>query len=343
MVRPLTEDDRLRSISRCWGGIALGALMAAVVMVMAWQEPPAARSLTNILSRLSPASAHAATAKAATFQKIRESGGIVSADYGFVNFNNDSLTLSFSIATRELATYRSHYGYTRAERAAIDQWQKTALADAYEAAVKNRQSQEQLNRAGEKIAAEYRHRLESFYRSRGFTLIDNNLLLADIGGVVRRNVSETRPLALSLSDSGQKLGYDSDSVVTAALSFAQTAIRYENVPLEENGRHIGGIYPPLETLAVGKGDCDTKSTLLAAILLNWNRIRLVGVGVPGHYLLGILRHPAKGDAFVEYQGGRYVLMEPAGPAWLPPGNVARKTLALLGASDKIRIEPLTAN
>lgn len=284
-----------------------------------------------------------AAPKPSSYQKIRESGGLVSAEYGFVNFNSDQLSVNFSIAAKELAAYRHEYGYTAAERGAIDQWQKKAVEDAYQSAVRSRQGQDELNRAGERIAAEYRARINSFYRSRGFRLTDGNVLLADIPDIVQRNVRRVKPVALSLNSAAEKLGYDSDSIIAAALSFIQTAVQYENVPLAIKGRQTGGIYPPLETLALGKGDCDTKSALLAAILLNWNRIRVVGVGVPNHYLMGVLRNPAKGDVFVEYKGARYVLMEPAGPGWLPPGTVDKKTLSLLSAIDNVRIEPLTAN
>lgn len=284
-----------------------------------------------------------AAPKPSAYQKIKESGGHLSAEYGFLNFNSDQLSLSFAIAMKELAAYRQEYGYTAAERGAIDQWQKRAIEEAYQTAVRNRQGQDELNRAGEKISAEYRSRINSFYRSRGFKLTDGNVLTADIPDIAQRSVKRVKPVALSLNSAAEKLRYDSDSIIAAALSFIQTAVQYENVPLAIKGRQTGGVYPPLETLALGKGDCDTKAALLAAILLNWNRIRVVGVGVPGHYLMGVLRNPAKGDAFVEYKGSRYVLMEPAGPGWLPPGTVDRKTLSLLSAADNVRIEPFSAN
>jgi hypothetical protein len=347
MTRFVPAQSCLLPPLRFWGNVALGSLLAATVMGATWQElldrENTAIVLRGTITREAAAATARAAARPATSQKIREAHGVITADYGFVNFNNDQLTISFSIPSRELAAYRLDYGYTAAERGAIDQWQKSAVAEAYQYAVKNRQSQEQLNRAGEKIAAEYRTRLANFFKARGFSLLEGNLLIVDIPEIVRRNVRKTRGVALSLNASGEKRGYDSDSIIAAALAFIQTAVQYENVPQDVKGRQTGGIYPPLETLASGKGDCDTKTALLAAILLNWNRVKIVGVGVPGHYLMGILRNPAKGDAFVEYQGGKYVLVEPAGPGWLVPGSVDRRTMALLNAADKVRIEPLTAN
>ena len=47
----------------------------------------------------------------------------------------------------------------------------------------------------------------------------------------------------------------------------------------------------------------------------------------------------KGDTFVEYQGLQYTLLEPAGPAWLPPGRVGEETSALLGGREGYKIDP----
>jgi hypothetical protein len=277
-----------------------------------------------------------------SFQKIEESRGTITADYGFVNFNDDPLRVNFSIPSAELAAYRRGYGYTDAELDALRQWQQKALDDAYRQAVRSRHSQGELNAAAERIKADYRAKHRSFLESRGFALLPENVLVADIPGIVRRNVKGLRPVALSLDAAAQRRGYDSDATLSAAVSLVQTALLYDNVPLTIAGRHTGGVFPPLETMAKGKGDCDTKTALLAAILLNWDRMRLVGVGVPNHYLMGVLRHPARGDAFVEYEGLRYVLVEPAGPAWLPPGTISASTTDALRAGGGVRIEPFAA-
>lgn len=329
-----------------WGGIAFCSLIVAASLGAKWEERINRETPVFVL-RGGGGEAQAATARAAvrpsTSQKIREINGVITADYTFSNFNSDPLAVAFSIAATELAAYRQEYGYTTTEREAIDLWQKAASKEAYQNAVKNRQSQEQLNRAVEKISAEYRTRLAHFFKTRCFALIEGNLLIVDMPAIVRKNIKRTRAIALSLNSSGEKLGYDSDSIIAAALSFVQTAIKFADVPMEINGRHAGGLHPPLETLSVGKGDCDTKTALLASILLNWNRVKVVGVALPGHYLMGVLRNPAKGDVFVEYQGGRYVLLEPAGPGWLPPGNVDRKTMAFINAGDNVRIESFNPN
>jgi hypothetical protein len=274
---------------------------------------------------------------AGQYQKIEERNGRIVADYGCRNFNNDPLQVNYTMEARELAAYLNNYGYTQAELDALNLWQKSTLDEAYRSAVQQHLSQAELNRKGAAIKAEYRSRYRSFLTSRGFSILPGNTLVADLPGIARRNIKELRPIAAALAQQGQ----GSSETIGAALSLVQTAFRYEAVPMVINGRQTGGVYPPLELIAKGGGDCDTKSALLAGILLNWNKIKLIGIGVPDHYLMGILRNPAKGDAFVEYQGLRYVLMEPAGPAWLPPGMVGPLTTALLDSGAALAIEPFT--
>jgi len=276
------------------------------------------------------------------FQDIRQNFTTIEAQYGCLNFNNDALKIIWSLPRQELDAYRRGYGYTRGELDELMVWQRQALNEAFLQATKNRSTQAELNKTSEGIKNEYFRRHRQFLTSRGFRFLSEKLMAPDVPDIVRRNVVQLRPLALALNKIGAEYDYDTDALIGANLALVQTALRYEVIPPEEGGRVSGGMKPPLLALAEGKGDCDSKTALLAATLLNWDNIRLVGVGVPNHYLLGILRNPAKGDAFVEHEGLQYVLVEPAGPGWLPPGHVGRNTLELLSAGDGVMIEPLTA-
>jgi hypothetical protein len=336
-----------------WGGIALFFLLACALLVLrAEGMKPAAGSVLQrseatgeTKSVSSQGSQHrvAGAANAGQFQRIEEKNGQITVEYGCRNFNNDPLSVVCTISAQELANYKQGYGFSQSELDALNLWQKKELDDAYHYAVQHRLKQEELNRMGVAIRADYHARHSSLLVSRGFAVQPGNVLVADIPGIARRNVKELRPFARALESSAGKRGYDSSEIIGAALSLVQTAFLYENVPMLVNGRQTGGIYPPLETVAKGRGDCDTKSALLASILLNWGKVKLVGVGVPDHYLMAVLANPAKGDAFVEYQGLRYVLMEPAGPAWLPPGVVGPVTSAVLAAGTPIALEPFTTN
>ena len=329
-----------------WGVVILLSLCWCLLLV---RPPEARRGAWRVQLPLTVREAgadiiidHARKKPRETYQRIREKDGVVSAEYGFKNYNNDSLSVQFSITARELASYRSGYGYLATELEELLQWQRDALKAAYQSSLQeDSPTREQLAKLYEDIKASYLTKFRMLLISRGFVVQPNNVLTIDMPSIVRRNIKHVRPLAAELERQGEAHGYRSESILSSALSLVQTALLYDEVPMEVDGRRIGGMYPPMDAIFKGKGDCDSKSALLASILLNWDQVKLIGVVTPTHYLIGILRNPVRGEAFVEYKGLRYVLLEPAGPAWLSPGTIGPETEALITAGREVRIEPLT--
>ncbi|PLX74977.1 MAG: hypothetical protein C0615_08300 [Desulfuromonas sp.] len=272
-----------------------------------------------------------------------QSGDNLQVEYRFQNFRKDDLQVVFSIKEAELETYKGRYGYAQAELDGLATWQKQELQQAYQYAVDHLQNQQQYDQAVEKVKQEYHRRVDELFSTRGLRYQQENVLVADIPGIVHRNVKNFSPIAHQLETVFTAGNYGSTDIVGSILSLVQTGLAYENIPLKQDGRITGGIYPPLVTLVEGRGDCDSKTALMASILLNWNQSRLVGVGVPNHYLLGVMQNPGKGDVFVEYEGANYVLMEPAGPGWIPPGTISDYTMDLLNSGVQVALEPLTVN
>jgi hypothetical protein len=165
-------------------------------------------------------------------------------------------------------------------------------------------------------------------------------LFVDIPQVVRRNRDAVRPVVAALRELGAQRGGDEAWMLEAAVALVQTGLEYRQPSDVENGRETLGFYTPARALEQGFGDCDTKSALLAAILADLGQSGIVGVRVPGHYLLGVAREPKPGDAFVTWEGRRYVLIEAAGPAHRPPGQVSDRTRAAIAAREPMRIDPI---
>ena len=236
----------------------------------------------------------------------------------FTNYNGDRLSALFPLTSTDVDDATSEFGYTRAEAQAIVTTCKGC------------------------DQAEVDRRVVDFYHRRGFKTVATpgfiNLTI-DMPEVVFRNAPRVRAVAAELERQAHARNYDSTAMLGAVLAMAQTGLPYFSPPVEENGRAIMGLYVPPQVLAVGKGDCDSKTALVASVLKNFSNAHVIGINLPNHYLMGVARVPQRGDMFVEYGGEQYVLLEPAGPGWLPPGQVSDYSKSLLGTMRDVRIDP----
>lgn len=285
-------------------------------------------------------SPESSTSNGAT-QRLRQAGDRLSATYSFRNFVNDRVTVEFSLSKPVYEKYDASFGYYKKDLAGFDAWLNTARQGAYKYAVANHKSQAQLNAALAGLDRERERKIQEYMTEHGFRILPGHVVSVDVPGVVKKNAPILNSIARAIDQIANQQGYDSSGIIGTGASLVQTAMIYRQPSdVEPDGKHNGGILPPAAALLKGWGDCDTKTALLASILANWPQMRMVGVAVPDHYLMAVLRIPDKGDAFVEYNGLQYVLIEPAGPAWLPPGHVADTTIALLESSEGHRIDPL---
>ncbi len=273
-----------------------------------------------------------------TAQRIYKEKGELKAEYHFINFNRDRVSVNFGMTEASLRKYAAGYGYADFEMNGLRAWRETARAAAWKKGYAEG-GQAAAQRAIAGVDLEYDTRLRSLLRSRGLALRAGNLVECDMPVIVKRNVELLKPLAMAFGKIAAERRWSEDALIGGVLSLVQTAIRYKIPPSVEDGLHTGGLLPPAKALLSGWGDCDTKTGLLASVLGNWKGIRMVGIAVPGHYLMAIRRLPAKGDVFVRYEGLEYVLLEPAGPAWLEPGTVGRATSALLAGRNGYKVEP----
>lgn len=252
------------------------------------------------------------------YQRSPTADGDLQITASFVNLNRDPLAVLFTLPQRAVADATAEFGY--------------APADAQELARTCGCTQE-----------EYDRQIDDYYRNRGLAWrMDGGTrrLYVDVPRAVERNRPRLQALAAEFDKLATARGYGPDEVLGAMLTFVQSALLYQTPPEEDGGRDVLGFFPPPRALQEGFGDCDTKSALLASLLTNFPGVRLIGVHVPRHYLVGIARVPRPGDAFIEYRGEPFVLIEPSGPARLAPGQIGPTTKAALETMNGIRIDPL---
>ncbi|HUS24396.1 MAG TPA: hypothetical protein VM369_05565, partial [Candidatus Binatia bacterium] len=248
-------------------------------------------------------------ALATSFALLAAMSGRASAEYrvvpqgqamlvhaAFRDFQGERIGVDFAVARRDVEESAGAFGPRRADVAAL-----LAACNA----------EPRCDRAT--LAA----RLDRYYLQRGWaTRLDPIGVphrYVAIDRLVRRDAPRLRSAAAAFARLAAAQGASPERQQDLLLAFVQSALAYRSEPVAADSH---GFSPPAQALGQGWGDCDTKAALLAALLLELGAPRMVGVHVPGHYLLGIARHARKGDAQIRFGGENFVLVEPAGPAML---------------------------
>jgi hypothetical protein len=117
---------------------------------------------------------------------------------------------------------------------------------------------------------------------------------------------------------------DHREFISIALGWIQS-IPYN--PLEDRLSSNGaGFISPRDLLLQNQGDCDSKSTLLSALLKAFDsNLDVHMVYLPEHALLAVNMRDIEGEMTINYKGSTYVLIEPTGPAQFSIGTVADST------------------
>lgn len=149
---------------------------------------------------------------------------------------------------------------------------------------------------------------------------------ADPQWIVSASRGDVVPLARDLRDlAAEKERSDWREFLGLGASFVQ-GIRYEIPPdsrMGPEGERIVtcGVALPLEVLANGWGDCDSKCFLLASLLANVDGAGVILLQGENHMFLGVACPPRPLDRYVTVQGIDYVLVEVTHP-W-PLGTIPR--------------------
>ncbi|MDX5406161.1 MAG: hypothetical protein LPK11_03825 [Chromatiaceae bacterium] len=81
--------------------------------------------------------------------------------------------------------------------------------------------------------------------------------------------------------------------------------------------------PPLKLLQENQGDCDSKAVLLAALVrMLLPDVKLAMIYLPQHAMLALQLPVQSSDDAVTIDGRDYLLLDPTGPALLPPGEIS---------------------
>lgn len=166
----------------------------------------------------------------------------------------------------------------------------------------------------------------AYLKNHFYTYVRGNSVMPDHRLIAKRYVRAMKPVATAIRNATR--GKDTRETVNYALHFIQ------NIPYNQlQNRYTSngaGFYTPYGLLYNNRGDCDTKSVALAAIIRNlYPNVRMVMVYTPGHAFIGLGFRPSKGDLSLDLGGTKFVLAEPAGPGMAAIGKVSRSSEARL--------------
>jgi hypothetical protein len=318
-----------------WLGVALGC---CILLNLNWDNKISRQTAPSVRT-FEQSSSTAIKLSDRAYQRIGAKGGIMFCEYGFFNFNSDFLKINYQLPREALEEYCAAYGYNDEEIRRLDRKHQLSYDGAVDFARSHSLSQGHLDALLKNIDWQYKLNLKVYMAGCGFKIQPGNIALVDMPDLVKRNIPRLQKVALAFDRIARQGNYDSATTIGAVTSMVQSALRYQVPPKVYGGKNTGGILPPLEALLRGWGDCDTKTALLASILGNWELVRMVGIALPHHYLMAVRRSPDRGDMYVRYQGVDYVLIDPAGPAWLPPGQVGSASFDSLQNDQGYAIEP----
>jgi hypothetical protein len=152
--------------------------------------------------------------------------------------------------------------------------------------------------------------------------------------------AELAPLAEQLKQAGTTETEARQKTVAHMLGFIQ-AIPYQLLD-SQSGRSGKGFLSPRQVLEQNRGDCDSKVTLMAAMLAQlFPELRQAMVFVPGHALLGVALPAKPGEATLSWEGETYLLMEPTGPGQFAMGRIASTSQTLID-SKQLSVQPVQA-
>ena len=151
---------------------------------------------------------------------------------------------------------------------------------------------------------------------RGFELLDENTLVVDVGQVWRWNLRRIRPYSQRIAGNVNL----NEPLYKFMLSFVQE-IPYKKPPDQRSGLVVLGVLPPVEALAAGYGDCDTKSLLFASLVDDGRGPEVILLRGPEHMIAAVECGESEAGYKIKVYGKVFLLCECSHGVWLP-GQIA---------------------
>ncbi|WP_440905787.1 hypothetical protein ACMZOO_05845 [Catenovulum sp. SX2] len=288
----------------------------------------------------------AVSSKQLVFEKIKQ-GQQTQFNYVWLNHQQQQLQLNFSLHNKQLfglfrkfKLYQPHlaqrYVYVSMQKA-LAKWpnkkqrvQLISRPNDIKIVAYGNQDEQPHELMQHLLQIQYQAQqtyLEQNTYSQMTNAFGSNVVKPDHMRIAKESLEFVAPIVAQIPQ--ELSGYITRDSINYLLSWLQS-IPYS--ALESRSESMGmGFNPPNKLLFENQGDCDSKSTLFAAIMRAFvPNLGIVIVYLPNHALVGLQIPYSQADEYIELDGNYYVLAEPTGPAVLP--------LAEIGAESKRAID-----
>ncbi len=184
--------------------------------------------------------------------------------------------------------------------------------------------------SNEKDLARQQKALKAIAANHGIKMLsEGDRFTIDYNWVINQNKSSIEEIAKRIRSTARRRGYRSRRELVGAFASFVQSLKYR-VPRDYrlNGKNekilTAGAMMPLETLAIGWGDCDSKSMLFAALVQSIDLVDVCFIVMDEHLFAAVQLSPKAEDHSVRYKGEDWVLIELT-DAW-PIGRVPEKHL-----------------
>ncbi|MCK7459603.1 hypothetical protein [Idiomarina aminovorans] len=287
------------------------------------------------------------TASSQNFFQLNESDdGQLNFSYQWRDFDNRQQAFTFQVDKKDFLLPLKRYRGFNLERSQRElahqlnryirqqQWQgiqarltpRQQSVEMITANARTQQKRQQLN--------DYKKRLRTYYNERWSDYLEANYyrkltlppgeqgIIPDHPAIAREVTPTIRPLIQAI---GEQLGNNTQrNYINFIASFIQQ-IPYNDLNNKLDSRGDGFV-PPNQLLYYNQGDCDSKVTLMTAVIQQIIETpQMAIIYLPKHAVFGISISRRSEDTTVKHDGINYVLVDVTGPAAMPLGQVGDQT------------------
>ncbi|WP_232230562.1 MULTISPECIES: hypothetical protein [unclassified Alteromonas] len=165
--------------------------------------------------------------------------------------------------------------------------------------------------------------LDEHYYTRFSTIFNQRAVKPDHLRYINESVKPMVPVSQAFYE---KLAPQSNSRDYFALLLSWIQSIPYNAMEDRVASNGSGFVPPIGLLLQNSGDCDSKAVLASSMVRAFlPTTNMIIVFLPNHALLGVALTPMVDDETIEFEGKKYVLYDPTGPAQIPFGQVSEST------------------